>query len=96
MRLSLLMVALGLAGGIAIGVAGTSIARAQSSDTFTLEQHDQIIVEQQGCYAECRVLGMRRLCTLKNAGCKTVCRTLPECSINGKAMQVCAVIKAER
>ena len=96
MRMSVITLALGVAVGIGAGIAGTSLARAQSNESFTLDQHDQVIVEAPGCYADCRVMGPRRLCTMKSPDCKAVCRTLPQCRIDGKAMQVCAVIRTDR
>ncbi len=79
----------------AIAIAGTAAARGPGDDSFILEQGDQIIVEAQGCHAECQNLGTRRVCRVKNGfDCQAVCRTVPECKPNGlRALQVCAVLK---
>lgn len=95
MRLALTTLGLGLALGTIGGAVGMSLARAQLLDTFTLERHDTILTEAQGCSASCRVIGDRRICTLKSLDCKAVCRTLPECKPDGRPMQVCAVIRVE-
>lgn len=96
MRLALLTLLVGLAVGLAAGLTGGSLSRAQANESFYLEPHDTILTESPGCYADCRALGARRLCTVRELDCKAVCRTLPECRPDGVPMKVCAVIKAER
>lgn len=95
MRIALTTLGIGLAIGAIAGVAGSSLAQGQLQDSFTLERHDTILTEAQGCYASCRVVGDRRICTMRSLDCKAVCRTLPECRPDGRPMQVCAVIKVD-
>ena len=96
MRLAVTTLAFGLVVGAAVGAAGVSLARAAPfDDTFTLERHDTILAEAQGCSSECRVAGQRRICTVRSPGCNVVCRTLPECRPEGRPIQVCAVFRGE-
>jgi hypothetical protein len=77
--------------------AGASIARARPYESFTLEEHDKIIAETPGCFANCAVMGARRTCTVKDFQCKAVCTTLQECKPDGlRAMKVCAVIRESK
>jgi hypothetical protein len=81
-----------LAGVVAIVTA--DVARARPYESFTLEQHDRIIAEAPGCYANCTVTGNRRICAVKEFDCKVVCSTIPECKPDGlRPIQVCAVVK---
>lgn len=68
--------------------------RAQAFESFTLEQHDQLIAEQPGCEAECRIVGKSRTCTMKDSACRAICRTLPQCRPDGEQpIKVCAIIR---
>jgi len=96
MRLALTTLLAGLILGLAAGVAGTSLTRAQAGESFILEPHDTILTEAPGCYASCQAVGTRRLCTVREMDCKAICRSLPDCRPDGRPMQVCAVVKGER
>jgi hypothetical protein len=96
MRLALATLLVGLVTGLAAGLAGNSLSRAQANESFYLEQHDTILVETPGCYSTCTAMGTRRLCTVRELECKAVCRTLPECRPDGFPMKVCAVVKSGR
>jgi hypothetical protein len=82
-----------VAGVLAIVASGCG--RAQAFETFILEEHDKIIAEAPGCYAECRIIGpSRRTCTFKESNCRAVCTTLPECKLDSlRPMKVCAIMK---
>lgn len=93
MRLAFTTLAVGIVLGL---IGGTAFAsRAELQDTFTLERHDTILTEAQGCSSSCRVIGDRRICTVKSLDCKAVCRTLPDCRPEGRPVQVCAVIRVD-
>ncbi len=80
---------------VALGQLGCERARA-SYESFTLEEHDQLIAESPGCEADCRPTGhgKARLCTLKDPVCRAICRTLPECRPAGdRAIQACATVR---
>jgi hypothetical protein len=81
--------------GALLGVIVSSHStRAQMFPTFELDEHDKLIAEAPGCWAECKRMGTRRVCTLKDFNCKPVCQTVPECKPDGMHMlQVCAVMK---
>lgn len=82
--------------GVALGLAARSgFPRAQAFESFTLQDHDKLIVEAPGCYAECTPVSPTvRTCVLKNFDCKAVCQQLPECKLDTmRPMQVCAVVK---
>ena len=79
-----------LLAGMALGSSGCR--RAEALESFTLGEHDHLIAEAPGCNVDCRIVGTRRVCTLKDPQCRVVCKTLPECRPDGKAIQVCAVI----
>jgi hypothetical protein len=85
-----------LALGVALGAGVSGCSRAEAFESFELGEHDKLIAEAPGCWSECRyTAGRRRTCTLKNADCKAVCSTVPECKPDGMhAIQVCAVMKA--
>ncbi len=86
----------GLALAIAVVASGQlACERARASyESFTLEEHDQLIAEAPGCEADCRPSGKVRVCTLKDPRCRAVCRTLPECRPGGdRAIQACATIR---
>ncbi len=80
-----------------VAIATFVIARAgrvAAYESFTLEQHDKILVEAPGCYAECRIQGSRRVCMLKNLDCKVVCQSIPECSqVGQRPLKVCATVR---
>ncbi len=77
----------------ALAVAGSGCSRAEAFDTFILEEHDQIIAENPGCYAACTVFGSKRTCTIKSLDCRAVCQTIPECRVDGRMVRVCAVVR---
>lgn len=71
--------------------------RADAFESFTLEQHDELVAESPGCEAECRFVGTSRTCTLKDPGCHAVCRTLPRCRPDGeRPMKACAVVRGRQ
>jgi hypothetical protein len=77
-----------------VAIVGADVARARPYETFTLEQHDRLVVEAPGCYSSCAASGTRRVCTVKEFDCKVVCSTIPECKPDGlHPIQVCAVVK---
>ncbi len=80
---------------LAIVQSGCGDAQAQAQDTFTLEEHDKIIAEAPGCFADCRIVGpSRRTCTVKQWDCRAVCMPLPECKTDSlKPMKVCAIMR---
>jgi len=84
--------------GILLGLGGSSgCSRAQAFESFELDEHDKLIAEAPGCWAECKHLGTRRLCTLKDYGCKPICQVVPECKPDGMHMlKVCVVMKEQR
>lgn len=85
---------------LAGALLGTIVSAAQGPtafESFTLEQGDQIIAEAPGCYAECRAIGTRRTCAVREMGCKAICKTLPECRPSGMTpMKACAVVRERR
>jgi hypothetical protein len=85
---------------LAGALLGTMVSAAQrpgAFESFTLEQGDQIIAEAPGCYAECRLIGTRRSCTIREMGCKAICKTLPECRPSGTTpMKACAIVSDRR
>lgn len=86
-----------LAAASALALFGTGCGEARAAwDTFVLDEHDKIIAEAPGCHAECTVMGGsgRRQCSVRNYDCRAVCTTLPECRLQGRPMQVCAVVKS--
>jgi hypothetical protein len=83
-----------LAALAAIGIVASGCSRAQAFETFMLEEHDHLIAESPGCYTDCRVTGSRRTCTVRDFNCQVVCKTLPECRLDGRSsIKACAVIK---
>jgi hypothetical protein len=96
MRLVLTTLAAGLAAGLAVGILGFRPARAALQDGFILEPHDTLLAEAPGCYAECRAVGTRRVCTVRELDCQAICRTIPECRPDGRPVQVCAVMRLSR
>ena len=68
-------------------------SRAEAFETFILDEHDHIIAESPGCYASCAALGSKRTCTIKTFDCRAVCQSIPECSVNGRMVRVCAVVR---
>lgn len=83
---------------VTIAVLGPALqagcGRAEAFESFTLEQHDQLIAEAPGCEADCRIVGSRRTCTMKDPACRAICRTLPECRPAGESpMKVCAIVR---
>jgi len=83
-----------------LAIAAMFVAAGQARSgppetTFVLDEHDKIIAEAKGCFSECRIVGgARRLCTIREFGCRVVCSTLPECRINGVGMmKACAIVK---
>jgi hypothetical protein len=88
-------VAAGLVAGFVAGATGC--APAAAAETFFLEQHDKILAEAPGCYAECVLAGPRRSCTVKGFGCRASCSTLPECRPDGlHPITVCAIVPERR
>jgi hypothetical protein len=86
---------------VVVALALSSLAgcgRAQAFESFTLEEHDKLIAEAPGCYADCRgTAGGRRVCSLKNLDCQAICQSVPECKPDGTRMlRVCVVMKAQR
>ena len=78
-------------------VVGVDVARARPADTFTLEEHDRLVAEAPGCYAQCTAQGTRRQCVLKTLDCQVVCTSIPECKPDGlNAVKACAVVKSAR
>jgi hypothetical protein len=78
---------------VALGQLACERARA-SYESFTLEEHDQLIAEAPGCEADCRPTGKVRVCTLKDPVCRAICRTLPECRPAGdRPIQACATVR---
>ncbi len=78
-------------------VVGADLARARPYETFTLDEHDKIIAETPGCFANCTVMGTRRTCTVKDFDCRVVCTALQECKPDGvKPMKVCAVVRESK
>jgi hypothetical protein len=84
--------------GALLGViASSGVSRAQAFQSFELGEHDKLIAEASGCWSECRRVGPRRVCTLKDASCKPVCQVVPECKPDGLNMiKVCAVMRGSR
>ncbi len=75
---------------------GSGCSRAQAFESFELGEHDKLIAEAPGCWAECKNLGGRRLCTLKDYDCKPICQVVPECKPDGMHMlKVCVVMKGQ-
>jgi hypothetical protein len=70
---------------------------AQAFPTFDLGEHDKLLAEANGCYADCKRMGSKRVCTVKEYDCKPVCQVIPECKPDGMhMMQVCVVMKGVR
>jgi hypothetical protein len=81
---------------VALGQLACERARA-SNESFTLEEHDQLIAEAPGCEADCHPSGKARVCELKDPACRAICRTLPECRPAGeRAIQACATIRGRQ
>lgn len=81
----------------ALGLFGSGCGKAEAFESFTLERQDQLIAEAPGCEAECVVVGGSRVCSVKDASCRVVCRTLPECRTDGDgALKVCAIVPGRR
>ncbi len=75
-------------------IVASGCGQAQALESFVLEEHDHLIAEASGCYADCRSTGPHRTCTVRDLGCRVVCKTLPECSAPGRApVKVCAVLR---
>jgi len=77
-----------------LALASSGCQRAQAFESFTLGLHDHLIAEAPGCNAECRVQGNQRSCTFHDPDCRAVCKTLPECRVDGTLMKVCAVVRS--
>jgi hypothetical protein len=78
-------------------VVGTACGSAQAFESFTLEEHDKLIAEAPGCYADCRIVGTRRICTIRETECRAVCQAIPECRPDGTHMlKACVVLKSQR
>ena len=84
--------------GALLGVILSSgSSRAQAFQSFDLGEHDKLIAEAPGCWADCKRMGTRRVCTVKDYDCKPICQVVPECKPDGlHAIQVCAVMKMQR
>ena len=84
--------------GMLLGLGGSSgCSRAQAFESFELDEHDKLLAEAPGCWSECKRLGSRRLCTLKNFECRPICQVVPECKPDGMHMlKVCVVMKGQR
>ena len=86
-----------IAAGLALAMAlVAAVARSAAPETtFILEEHDKIVAEAKGCFSECRIIGgARRMCTIREFGCRVVCSSLPECRISGGGtMKACAIVK---
>jgi hypothetical protein len=84
--------------GALLGVIVSSASvRAQAFPTFELGEHDKLLAEANGCYADCKRVGSKRVCTVKDFDCKAICQVIPECKPDGMhMMQVCAVMKGVR
>ena len=80
---------------LAIAFVAVQARSGPPETTFMLDEHDKIIAEAKGCFSECRIVGgTRRLCTIREFGCRVACSTLPECRItSGGTMKVCAIVK---
>lgn len=76
-----------------LAVATSGCGRAQAYESFTLEAHDHLIAEAPGCNAECRIVGSTRTCSFRDPDCRAVCKTLPECRVDGRVIKVCAVVR---
>ena len=78
-------------------VIASGCSRAEALESFTLGEHDKVIVESTGCHAECRaVTPTSRACTVKTRGCRVTCTLLPECRPDGRnAIQVCAITREQ-
>jgi hypothetical protein len=76
-------------------IAASDVVRARPGETFTLQDHDKLIVEAPGCHAFCGMQGaFRRECSVREADCHVVCQPLPECKPDGiRPIQVCAVVR---
>jgi hypothetical protein len=86
-----LVLVIGALLGILVSSGST---RAQGFQTFELGEHDKLLAEAQGCWAECKRLGPRRVCTVKDFDCKPICQVVPECKPDGmNMMKVCVVMK---
>jgi hypothetical protein len=81
-----------------LAAGGCSQAGAEVFNDFTLEEHDHLIAEAPGCYADCRTLpGNRRTCTIRERDCRPVCQELPECKVDSmRPVKVCVVMKQQR
>jgi hypothetical protein len=77
-----------------LALVSSGCQQAQAYENFTLEEHDHLIAEAPGCNAECRIQGSRRSCTFRDPDCRAVCKTLPECRVDGRVMKVCAVVRS--
>jgi hypothetical protein len=85
-----------LGAGLGFGLS-SGCSRAQAVESFELGEHDKLLAEAPGCWAECRRLGPRRLCTVKDYDCKPICQVVPECKPDGMNMlKVCVVMKGQR
>ncbi len=83
--------------GALLGVLVSSgSTRAQGLQTFELGEHDKLLAEAPGCWADCKRMGVRRVCTVKDYDCKVVCMEIPECRIQGRMPKVCAVLSTRR
>jgi hypothetical protein len=77
-----------------LALASSGCQQAQAYESFTLGQHDHLIAEAPGCNADCRVQGGERVCSFRDPDCRAVCKTLPECRVDGSLMKVCAVVRS--
>ncbi len=82
-----------VAAASAVLILVSGCGRAQALESFQLEEQDHLIAEAPGCYADCRVTGLRRTCMVREFDCRVVCKTLPECRPAGRPVKVCAVVK---
>ncbi len=77
-----------------LAIVASGCGRAEALESFVLDEHDHIIAEAPGCYADCRVMGSRRTCTIRDFGCRVVCKTLPECrTAGGGPVKACAIVR---
>ena len=89
-----LVLVIGALLGILVSSGST---RAQGFQSFELGEHDKLLAEAQGCWADCKRMGARRVCTVKDFDCKPICQVVPECKPDGMhAIQVCVVMKGVR
>lgn len=83
--------------GAATIIATSACSRAQALESFELGERDHILAEAIGCHAECRMVGVKRTCTIRDYGCKAVCMDVPECNTMGKGTpKICAIMKTTR